>query len=67
MLDAKLIIFGIIEHYNNIKTSIMVVKLRILLTIYLCDSGNVPLLGVRDIIKSTLDRVIRACFYFNKY
>jgi len=67
MFDTEGVMAAIMQDHNNVKTSIVVVKLRILTTIYLGDSANVDLFSEVHVGDGAVHRVIGSCFYFNKY
>lgn len=66
MLDAKSVMPAIVEDYYDIKASIVLVKLRILFTIYLCYSADVDLFLMIHVGNGTIHRVIGSCLYLNK-
>ncbi len=66
MFDAKIIMPTIIENYYDVKASIVVVKMRILFTIFKCDCADADLFPMVNIGHSAIHRVIGSCFYFNK-
>lgn len=67
MFDAEGVIPAIMKDYYDIKACIVVVKVRILLTIFLCHSADVNLLFMIYVRHGTVYRVIRSCLYFNEY
>ena len=66
MFDAESVLSAIPENYYDVKSSIVFVKLGILLTILKRDSTDVDLLSMVHIGQSAVHRVIGSCFHFNK-